>query len=380
MKVFVRILVLLLVYLLTTLGSFGIITYLYNVVVLSNLQYQLYIGIGASVLALIFGMLLVLVKGKNGEEQTLIFEEEGDENVDFDEIQTASVQIKAPQKPAEESKPVVTVTQQPAPKEETAEVNHEEVPKEITDDLTMVMDKIVDEDEQTLPNDIDEPWNREEGNDKVEVSAVRIPKVELVSPFGSGKTEEKDELEETAAPLIDKMLEIEETQPLHLNIEEVESEVSEAAENTETAEIPVEDVVLEVARPDLIVEPVADYTEQIAEFQPQDVVQQDEEIVEEIEEPQQEQEPVMEPLPQQEEKVSDFTSSTYIDEEGRPQFRITNQYNTNEFNEQDVIDDSYEKRATRSDQAHDILGKIVGFLAVAAAIALIYFLYTKLLG
>ena len=374
MKVFVRILVLLLVYLLTTLSSFGIITYLYNVAVLSDLKYQLYIGIGAGVLAFVFGLLLVLVKGKNGAEQTLIFEEEGDENVDFDEIpvRQASIKPETPAKPTVQPEPE-TVKQEE--KIEVKEVHQAEIPKEISEDLTMVMEKVVEDEPQEEPYDVDEPWNREEDNEKVEKYTTSIPKVELVSPFGSAKKAETEpevneetvseveeesvpEIEEEPAPGIEEMVALTQTSLLNLNIEEVETGISENQEVLENAEAAIEEVVFD--------EPV------------QETAVEEETRAEEN--PEIEKEPELEPQPEKQEEKAGFTSSTYIDEEGRPQFRITNQYRTTEFTEQDVEDDGYESRADRNDRNRDILGRIVGFLAVAAVIALIYFLFTKMMG
>lgn len=327
MKVFVRILVLLLVYLLTTLSAFGIITYLYDVAILSNIMHQLYIGIGAGVAALAFGLLLVLVKN---QEQTLIFEEDGDENVDFE---TRPVTNKAEVKntPVEEvviKDPVITDSLEETKSETIKIVDvHREPEVGFVDDTTMVIEKVSEDINEESFEEITEEWEEEPATEEF---AQSIPKVELVSPFGSSNiTEEVNEQnvsEDTT----------EEDYVDDIALEVVEEVLSAEVEN-EVEELNVEPVNVDVETP----EP------QLAEV-----------------------------------KEPEFRSSTYIDENGRPQFRITDEYKTSDFHDdyEDIKFADYDTDVSKENRFRDILGRIGSALLVIAAAAVLYFLYVKMVG
>ena len=445
MKFMGKLLILLLVMALTGLATFGITTWYYRIPVLKDASLQLYGSIAAAVLALLVGLLLTVskkkkktavkadetaVKAEKKIETARVITAKPEENgITVDEIPT---QPDLPEMPTYEepdidlfntsmAMPVITPEQEAAearkagvepdlqPMDGNGEldnvslVNYEDGPEEVKkpfiDDTTRVIN-------MASLRDYLNKTEKENGEDKTTVSKAAVSPIQtVVSPFGPRKTKTEEEIIEA--------LQQEAEQPA----EETSQQPSETAGNT------VEEVVTEIPfeeesgsdHPyfDTVQPEEPEYEEVPAEQQqpvreplPEEI--KTEEPAEEVKQEQQpewtpterviteeEKEPERQLQPEEEDKLDNTLTKTreqfitrsnisYIDETGKPQFRVTQEIKKVEVSDEELgigkDFEGFDVRAERNEKINHILNTIITILAIRLAMIVIYYFYTKFFG
>ncbi len=350
MKNSLKIFLLLLTYVLIAVCTFGIVTYIYQVPVpyISKPDYQLYGGIGAGVLGLILGFIAAFSKNRTAKEtvKAAPVAEKTEEQETAEPAETAE-----PEEPAESAvenigvapvvEPVAETLSEPAAEElpwekmTSEEVAEPEV-EEVKIDETETADIPVEE-EGTPQEEVIEPDDITKAFapviEPVESLTAPIPTV-IVSPLGPRNfrkeeiVEEKISDEELASILRsdDDIPEVQET------MEEISAETEE----------PVTKTVEETYEPEL--QPAISET--------------------------------------QENFISDSRVS-YIDDEGKPQFVITQNIETvKEVNPEEQKKNfvGYDVQAERRARMSLFISRILTFILIALLLYGIYYVYTHYLN
>lgn len=379
MKNSLKIFLLLLTYVLIAVCTFGVVTWMYQVPVpqIEKLDYQLYIGIAAGVLGLILGFIAAFANTKKkkaektapAEEVTKATEPEEPADETPVESETATEVIAEPvfeeasEAPAEE--PVERFeesVEEISSDEELPAVEEEpEVIAEVEDDYQLT------EPEDAPRNDFDEDRTEElvleeqpeekgmiEPNDitqvitpiveePVEVINADAPPVVIVSPLGPRGTRKIETIEE------------------QVDDEELEEAIRETEEPTLFDMIDeAEETVVKFEQPE----------EQPEEIQQREVSSEYEAM----------------PMPEQQD-LSDTQESfihdsrvSYMNEEGKPQFVITqNIEKINDIPEEEKKPnfEGYDVRAEKMARVSNFINKVLTAILIAALLFGIYWLYTK---
>ncbi|MBQ9037814.1 MAG: hypothetical protein IJ115_10220 [Erysipelotrichaceae bacterium] len=348
MKNSLKIFLLLLTYVLIAVCTFGVVTYIYQVPVpyINDINYQLYGGIGAGVLGLILGFVAAFAKGKKAKAAKEVVK-----------AAEAPVETKEETDKTEEVKPV------------------EEAPEEAAVETPVV--------EEVQPVEAAEELSEEE-----EEVSIDVPE-ETETPV--------EETIEEIAPVEEQMEEMSEEEKIEPD--DITKAFAPVVEPVEPLNNPVPTVIVSplgprnIKKDEVIEEVVSD--EELANYSdPEPVeVKEEETIVEET--PAVEEQPVIEeakveaPIPQpismsetQENFIGESRVS-YIDEEGKPQFVITQNMETiREVPEEEKKKNfvGYDVQAERRARMASTLNKILTFILIAALLAGIYYVYTKYLG
>ncbi len=457
MKLIGRLLILLLVMALTALATFGITTWYYRIPVLKDASLQLYGSIGAGVLSLLAGLLLVASKKKKKtavkaeepavktekkiETARVITPKKEEIGIMVDEI---PIQPEVPEMPAYDepdidlfntsmAMPVITPEQEAAEAEQARKgepdlqpmddsaamdsvplANYEDGPEEVKqafiDDTTRVINI-------ASLRDYLNRTEKENGEDKTTVSKASVSPIQtVVSPFGPRSTgsiveainqtsgdvvpekveeviehvieEPAQTVENTAEEIVTEIPFEEEisfdhpyfdtVQPEEPQQEEVQAEETKPAEETEPEETKAEEPVAEQQ-----VQP-----EEVREEQPQWTAT--ERVITEPE-----QEPERQLQPQEDDELDNTLTKTreqfitrsnisYIDESGKPQFRVTQEIKKVEVSDEELgigkDFEGFDVRAERNERINHILNTIITLLAIRLALIVIYYFYTKFFG
>ena len=437
MKFFKRLIVLLIVYRLAAVSTFGIVTWYYKINLLENPDLQLYGGIGSGILSLLIGLLLVVVKKKKKPAKTVRNETgkkietasvitPGDDNgLMVDEIPQQPDLPEMPEpEPLEEEETaeyepepdyVEEAAEEPEPvyAEEAEPEYTEEVIEETDLDIPVVPEPVIPEDKKELV--IEEPVFEEETvvqpEDEVVDFVTTTQTMSVISPEEEAEnaltetaenrladrfsktfvgdstpvTEEKKGTEEVKKIFVDDTTQIISTASLNDYLKRIrENRDTEVA----NASVSKNDIILPLGPREAVVEENIPAEEVVVDETPViDVVKEAEISVAEMQ-PQQE-EMILRPLEEKEDKTEALsktqeqyiTQSTlsYIDESGKPQFRVTEEIKT--VREQDESQkkgfEGFDVRAERAEKWANFLNAIITILVFALVLLLIYYLYNK---
>lgn len=353
MKNSLKIFLLLLTYVLIAVCTFGVVTYIYQVPVpyINNINYQLYGGIGAGVLGLILGFVAAFAKGKKAKAAKEVVKaaeapvETREETEKTEEVKTIE------ETPAEEAAVETPVVEEVQPVEAAEELSDEEeevsidVPEETKAAAEEVAEEIAPVEEQA------EDMSEEQKIEPDDITRAFAPVVEPVEPLNNPVPTV------IVSPL----------GPRNIKKDEVIEEVVSDEELANYSEPEVE----EIREPEEIKEPEA-IEDVFALEQPEK-----EEVKAEV--------PVPQPLSisETQENYIGESSVSYIDDEGKPQFVITQNMETvREIPEEEKKKNfvGYDVQAERRAQMASTLNKILTIIMIAALLAGIYFVYTKYLG
>ncbi len=465
MKLIGRLLILLLVMALTALATFGITTWYYRIPVLKDASLQLYGSIGAGVLSLLAGLLLVASKKKKKtavkadepvtktekkiETARVITPKKEEIGIMVDEI---PIQPEVPEMPAYDepdidlfntsmAMPVITPEQEAAEAEKARQgepdlqpmgdsaldnvplVNYEDGPEEVKqafiDDTTRVIN-------MASLRDYLNKTEKENGEDKTTVSKASVSPIQtVVSPFGPRKTSTEEVLNELSAQQVSEPVE----EVIAETAEEVIEEPAENVENTVEeiiTEVPFEEEIsfdhpyFDTVKQEEPAEQEAQPAEEIRqeEIQPEEPAEEVAEVIEEQEvqpeetaevqpaEAVEEQpqwtatervitEPERQLQPQEADELDNTLTKTreqfitrsnisYIDESGKPQFRVTQEIKKVEVSDEELgigkDFEGFDVRAERNERINHILNTIITLLAIRLALIVIYYFYTKFFG
>ena len=380
MRLFIRLIVLILVMALTRAATFGITTWYYRIPVLKNATTQLYGSIAAAVLALLAGLILVPSKKKK--------------------------------------KPVTKVEEKPVKKEE----KKIETAKVITEPMGITVDEIPQQpDLQEMP-EYDEPdidlfhtsmalpvIDEEEEEAHVEDRTIALqPYIPEVS---EPEVELPQEVAKEEKPFVDDTTRVIST-----------ASIKEYLDHVEKGEKVTETSVSNAAAPKFqtVVSPFGPRTQKSREPEPE-VVTEPEQIIEEpvreepVEEPEvfedtqgaidwsagdqqiKEEVPEYQPEPQPEtQEVPDVTLSrtreqfitrsnmSYIDETGKPQFHVTEEIKKVDISDEELgigkDFEGFDVKAERAEKVNHILNTIITILVILLLMIVIYYFYTRFFG
>ena len=380
MRLFIRLIVLILVMALTRAATFGITTWYYRIPVLKNATTQLYGSIAAAVLALLAGLILVPSKKKK--------------------------------------KPVTKVEEKPVKKEE----KKIETAKVITEPMGITVDEIPQQpDLQEMP-EYDEPdidlfhtsmalpvIDEEEEEAHVEDRTIALqPYIPEVS---EPEVELPQEVAEEEKPFVDDTTRVIST-----------ASIKEYLDHVEKGEKVTETSVSNAAAPKFqtVVSPFGPRTQKSREPEPE-VVTEPEQIIEEpvreepVVEPEvfedtqgaidwsagdqqiKEEVPEYQPEPQPEtQEVPDVTLSrtreqfitrsnmSYIDETGKPQFHVTEEIKKVDISDEELgigkDFEGFDVKAERAEKVNHILNTIITILVILLLMIVIYYFYTRFFG
>lgn len=429
MRFFKRLIVLLIVYRLAAASTFGIVTWYYKIALLENPDLQLYGGIAAGILSLLIGLLLVIVKKKKKPAKSLpnetkkietasvvtagdhnglmvdeipqqpdlpampeyepLDEEPTEEEVSVEERVEEQVieeyepeavpadetyeEVLPAEEPVMEAEPEIEMIPEPEIPEETAEIILEEpvideIPEaeseeEVIDFMaaTRTMPVITPEEEEVEnagePEVAEEVPQETESENVVEVNESQEPeKVKKIF------VDDTTQIISTAS-LNDYLKKIRENRDLEVtNANAIKNDIilplgpREAAVNEE--DIPVEEVVVE------------EVPEQIEELQPQ----KEEMVLRPLEET----EDRTETLSRTQEQYITQSTLSYIDESGKPQFRVTEEIKTvREDESQKKGFEGFDVKAERAEKWANFLNGIITILVMALVLILLYYLYNR---
>ena len=352
MKNSLKIFLLLLTYVLIAVCTFGVVTYIYQVPVpyINDINYQLYGGIGAGVLGLILGFVAAFAKGKKAKAAKEVVKA-AEAPVETREETEKTEEVKPVEEAPEEAAVETPVVEEVQPVEAAEELSDEEeevsidVPEETETPVEETIEEIAPVEEQT------EEMSEEEKIEPDDITKAFAPVVEpveplnnpvptvIVSPLGPRNIKKDEVIEEVVSD--EELANYSDPEPV---------EVKEEA----PAEAPVEEI------------------NETVEEQPA------------IEEAKVEA-PVPQPISMSETQENFIGESrvSYIDEEGKPQFVITQNMETiREVPEEEKKKNfvGYDVQAERRARMASTLNKILTFILIAALLAGIYFVYTKYLG
>ena len=402
MKFFKRLIVLLIVYRLAAASTFGIVTWYYKINLLDNPDLQLYGGIAAGILSLLTGLLLVIVKKKKKPAKTL-------PNETGKKIETASVITpgtdnglmvdEIPQQPDLPAMPEYEPYEEEAVTEEYEQPDDTEV--EINEPETVNKEEFITEtvEEEVSAEGIPEEEAEPEMEMIPEEEAMETQSAEADVTVEAPETEEmQEELPQTgnddAAVAEEKPEEPEKVKKIF--VDDTTQIISTASLNDylkkirENRDIEVtnanaikNDIILPLGPREAVVE-----EEEI----PADEVVVEEEVTEtpvtEMQ-PMPQEEMVLKPLEEEDEKTTTLsrtqenyiTQSTlsYIDESGKPQFRVTEEIKT--VSEPDESQrkgfEGFDVKAERAERWANFLNGIITILIMAIVLILLYYLYNK---
>lgn len=352
MKNSLKIFLLLLTYVLIAVCTFGVVTYIYQVPVpyINDINYQLYGGIGAGVLGLILGFVAAFAKGKKAKAAKEVVKP-AEAPVETSEETEKTEEVKPVEEAPEEATVETPVVEEVQPVEAAEELSDEEeevsidVPEETETPVEETIEEIAPVEEQT------EEMSEEEKIEPDDITKAFAPVVEpveplnnpvptvIVSPLGPRNIKKDEVIEEVVSD--EELANYSDPEPV---------EVKEEA----PAEAPVEEI------------------NETVEEQP---------VIEEAKV----EAPVPQPISMSETQENFIGESrvSYIDEEGKPQFVITQNMETiREVPEEEKKKNfvGYDVQAERRARMASTLNKILTFILIAALLAGIYFVYTKYLG
>ena len=399
MKNSLKIFLLLLTYVLIAVCTFGVVTWMYQVPVpqIEKLDYQLYIGIAAGVVGLILGFIAAFANTKKKKaEKTAPAEEvtkaaEPEETVTETPVETEPADEQINEMPVEETAEVTEeavaeeVPAEDIPSEEEAveEPAFEEAPAEYEEPA--VEEAYAEPQEEPQP---EEPAFEETGEEYQEPAFEEIKEAEIEAPEETFEEVTEAPAEETRAfiPVIEEPAE-----SVSAEVPPVVIVSPLGPRNTrkvETIEEQVDDEELEEAIRDTEEPTLFDMIDEVDETVER--LEQSEEQAEELpEEPQQrEVSDEYEAMPMLEKQdLSDTQESfihdsrvSYMNEEGKPQFVITQ-------NIEKVVDipeeekkpnfEGYDVRAEKMARVSSFINKVLTAILIAALLFGIYWLYTK---
>ncbi|MBR0473470.1 MAG: hypothetical protein IJJ19_00555 [Erysipelotrichaceae bacterium] len=362
MKNSLKIFLLLLTYVLIAVCTFGVVTYIYQVPVpyINDINYQLYGGIGAGVLGLILGFVAAFAKGKKAKAAKEVVKA-AEAPVETREETEKTEEVKPVEEAPEEAAVETPVVEEVQPVEAAEELSDEEeevsidVPEETETPVEETIEEIapveeqmeeISEEEKIEPDDITKAFAPVV--EPVEPLNNPVPTV-IVSPLGPRNTKKDEVIEEVVSD--EELADYSDPEP------------AEVKEET-PAEAPVEEI-----------------NETVEEQPVEEEVNTEESVHEEVKA----EEPVAQPIIMSETQENFIGESkvSYIDEEGKPQFVITQNMETirdvpEEEKKKNFV--GYDVQAERRARMASTLNKILTFILIAALLAGIYFVYTKYLG
>lgn len=358
MKNSLKIFLLLLTYVLIAVCTFGVVTYIYQVPVpyINDINYQLYGGIGAGVLGLILGFVAAFAKGKKAKAAKEVVKA-AEAPVETREETEKTEEVKPVEEAPEEATVETPVAEEVQPVEAAEELSDEEeevsidVPEETETPVEETIEEIAPVEEQM------EEKSEEEKIEPDDITKAFAPVVEpveplnnpvptvIVSPLGPRNIKKDEVIEEVVSD--EELANYSDPEPV---------ETREVQENEEVTE-PVEEQPVE------------------------EEVNPEESVHEEVKA----EEPVAQPISMSETQENFIGESrvSYIDEEGKPQFVITQNMETirdvpEEEKKKNFV--GYDVQAERRARMASTLNKILTFILIAALLAGIYIVYTKYLG
>ena len=383
MRVFMRLIVLILVMALTRAATFGITTWYYRIPVLKDAATQLYGSIGAAVGALLVGLILVPSKKK---KKTAAKAEEKPKKVEK-KIETAKV-ITEPM-----GITVDEIPQQP---------DLQEMPEYDEPDIdlfhtSMALPVIDEEEEEAYVEDRTialQPY----------IPEVSEPEVELPQEVTE---EEKPFIDDTTRVIstasikeyldhVEKGEKVTETSVSNAAAPKFQTVVSPFGPRTQKSREPEPEVVTEPEQ--IIEEPVREEpVEEPEVFEDTqgaiDWSAGDQQIKEEV--PEYQPEPQLEPQPETQE-VPDVTLSrtreqfitrsnmSYIDETGKPQFHVTEEIKKVDISDEELgigkDFEGFDVKAERAEKVNHILNTIITILVILLLMIVIYYFYTRFFG
>ena len=367
MKNSLKIFLLLLTYVLIAVCTFGVVTWMYQVPVpqIEKLDYQLYIGIAAGVLGLILGFIAAFVntKKKSGERVVPVQQEAEVAEPETEESETPAVSEPEVEESAE------TANEEPAESiEEPVEEAQEPVEIPVIEEEPAVMPAVEDDYQLTEP----------EGTSNEEYEETNSDELFIGDQSEERGMVEPNDITQVITPIVEEPQEVlnSETPPVVI----VSPLGPRNTRKIETIEEQVDDEELEEAIRE---------TEEPTLF---DMIDEVEETVEKVEQPEAVQEPEVSseyeamPMPEPQD-LSDTQESfihdsrvSYMNEEGKPQFVITQNI--------EKIDDIPEEEKKPNFQGYDVqaekmarvssfINKVLTAILIAALLFGIYWLYTK---
>ena len=451
MRFFKRFIVLLLVYALAALSTFGIVTWYYQINVLEKLEYQLYGGIGAGVLSLLTGLLLVIVKKRKKPAKQA---DKTEKKIETAAVKAPAVEehgIKVDEIPQQPDLPEMPVSVEPLIEETPVEEIHAEeetVPETASEEISEpetaepeIEETVEEKPEETLEEAVpaEESVVEEtlvaEAEEPVEEPDINIMETTTAMPVISPLQEEVDgivteDVEVDMAPAASEAVDMDNVSAVDVQkgpeevkqafVDDTTRVISTAAindylakirktgntevskDNADKSEIllplgpkpqvtrtpePVEEpAVEETPEENITVEPVEAVTENVAPVEEAAALPDVPEITEE------QPELILRPLPEKEEneiKLSQtqehfITKSTnsYIDETGKPQFKVTQEIKTVKIDEEEKGKNfvGFDVKAEREEKVAHFLNTVIAILVIRIVLILIYYLYNRFFG
>lgn len=350
MSTFGKILTLLAGYVLAFAASFGLITYFYNVPLsfLPGIEYQLYGGIAAAALSVVCGLILVFARPSKASRRQQAEQSDA-------AAEQLRRQVLAQQDAEAAAQPPVQPAEAPAA-EETVEAA---VPAEEAPEAAASADGPAEGSAAPQPQEVPDLTQvyQPVREDTAVAMEARVPRVELTSPLGP-----HPEMVQPAAPQPQPVEDLPQPQP----------QPAVSGEEIPTVELSVPEdapaATEDIARPE---EEAAPATTEIEIPQPQ---------------PQAEDEtPAARSdgrLTATQENFIAKSNVSYIDEQGHPQFRVTEDFKTiqDDGEEEGESFEGYDRQAEKEERVSQVLNRIITVLAILLVLILLYMGYVRFFG